>query len=144
MPQNPLLRFLDKNKGPIVGLSTRHFSTRNGDIFYSVSELHKNLLGAEFSNGALSLSGGGWSRNRKESQEKSIIEAIERWAFLKYSREYPAEIGNNFDSSTNGFAAIPANIGAASSFKNSLFESLERYALSQFWDYRRYPLLKFH
>lgn len=142
MQPNPLLRFLDKRNGPIVRLSTRHFNTSYGDLFYSISELHRDLLIEESLKGALSLSGAGWSRDRKESQEKSIVEAIERWAFLKYSRECPKNIGNNFDSSTNGFAAIPTSLGFQKSYQNSLFESFERYTLCEFWDHRRSPLFE--
>lgn len=107
-----------------------------------MAELSSEIIGNFRVGDVLRFCGGGWHRDRQHSQEKAIVEAIERWAFKNLLDQKADFAGLEWDSTSNGFAAVPSYFGERRAFEHSYCESLERYALNLFWEERRLPLKK--
>lgn len=84
--------------------------------------------------------GGGWSRDREESQCKAVTEAVERWAFRLYSMDSPAAAALDLDPTTNGFAALPSSFGEERLLGGAYCEAVERWVLSRIWDEGQFPV----
>ncbi len=132
--EHPLLRFLNKDRGPIVKITTaRREIERGGPFFYSTARLSSTIADGFRDGDVLAFGGGGWSLDRQVSQEKAIVEAVERWAFLHYLHHSPEIAGLQFDSTSNGFAAIPKAFGMNFAMDHAFCEATERFLLNRFW-----------
>src|SRR5690242_10841536 len=104
---SPLLRFLDKESGPIVRLESSPYpGIFRTSYWYSLAYLHSGIAKRSEPPDVLTFSGAGWSPNKQESQEKAIVEAVERWAYRSFSSSSPDRAGLSIDPTSNGFAAL--------------------------------------
>ncbi len=134
MGEHSLLRFLNKDCGPIVRLRTYGYPEDVSPYFwYSLADLSDEITGGYRSGDVLSFCGAGWAASRLLSQEKAIVEAIERWAFRYYSVHDSGSACLDLDSTSNGFAALPASFGPLKVHISSVCEAIERYVLNQIW-----------
>jgi hypothetical protein len=131
-PQNPLLRFIDKEKGPVLWICSAPAPNYFKRWFwYSTGKLHPEW-GCPGSAYEFFLNGGGgWSRSKEESQRKAVTEAVERWAIKVLMRNSPGAAGLRKDPSSNGFAALPAEFANNDLIMNSYSEAIERWALER-------------
>lgn len=130
---HPLLRFLDKDNGPIVGLHSRSFpGIDDGFFWYTLALLHPSLEDEIRRQGVLVFAGAGWSQDKQVSQEKAIVEGIERWALRLHTKE-PEKAGLHIDPTSNGFAAGPSHWDSIRLYRHAHFEAIERWVLSSFW-----------
>ena len=131
-----LLRFIEKDKGPILSIaSTPYPSFFRRHLWHSTAELHPDLFLGNAKLAVMRYCGGGWSSDKEESQRKAVTEAVERWAFFDYSRNSPGQAGIDMDASSNGFAAIPSEMGPEPAIINAYCEALERWILNRIWDF---------
>lgn len=137
--KNPLLRFLDKDKGPIIRLTTNPIGNSN-EFLYSFATLSEKVTKGFRSSDILKFGGSGWSSDRLISQEKAITEAIERWAFKEYLDNNPEDSGIEIDNTSNGFSALPIHFKIEDAYLHSYCECVERYLLCQFADDKVFKL----
>lgn len=140
MAEHPLLRFLNKTDGPITKLATTSYQGVDTTFYYSLADLSPGICAGYRSRDVLEFCGAGWSRDRQESQEKAIVEGLERWAFKSLADSRASNAGLEYDSTSNGFAAVPKDLGEESAFRHSLAEAVERFALNCFWGARSLPI----
>jgi hypothetical protein len=76
--------------------------------------------------------GSGWDINLSTAVNKSISEALERWAFLAISKNSKYTYGFDIDSSSTGLSAYPSLIKRPAR-NRALNEAIERWALSYWW-----------
>lgn len=140
MSAKALLKFIDPADGPVISISSVPYPTfwRRG-FWHSTAQLHPEWTGRESSK-ILQPCGGGWSRDKEESQCKAVTEAIERWCFQWHSKFSPKDAGLDIDPTTNGFAALPSVFGKERVIGNAYCEALERWALNRIWDHGDIPV----
>lgn len=109
-------------------------------MWHSVAELHERWHPQEAKLKVFKYSGGGWSRDREESQCKAVTEAVERWAFRFYSLHSPAAAALDLDPTTNGFAALPTTLGKNRATGIAYCEAVERWIMSRIWDHGNFAL----
>lgn len=130
-----LLKFINKADGPVLSIASVPYpGFLRRYLWHSTAQLHPKLFSKNAELAVMQYCGGGWSPDKEESQRKAVIEAIERWAFFDYSANSPDEAGINIDASSNGFAAIPAEMGRETAVLNAYCEALERWFLNRIWD----------
>lgn len=135
MSADNLLRFIDPQSGPIVGISTSaHPSFWRRLLWYSTAELHPRWLDPSRKGVELLFGGAGWSTDKENSQCIAVTEAIERWAYRFYATSGAKECGIDLDPTTNGFAALPSAMGSLPLMMHAYHEALERWALNRMWD----------
>jgi hypothetical protein len=130
---NPLLRFLDREAGPIIKLTTTSIQIEV-EQYYSFASLSPKVTKSYRDKDILEFGGSAWSANRLLSQEKAITEAIERWAFKFYLDSNPEYASLHLDPTTNGFSAMPNEFGIEAAFYHSYCECIERYLTGEFAD----------
>jgi hypothetical protein len=141
---HPLFRFLNREMGPIIKLQTQEWGKTISPFFYSMAQLSSQIAGSYRENDLLGFGGGGWSQSRLESQEKAITEAIERWAFRFYTENHSNDCGLELDPTSNGFAALPVELGEDRCFLHSACEAIERYILCAIWEQKNVQLKPLH
>lgn len=135
MSAGNLIRFVDPQSGPIVGISTSaQPSFWRRLLWYSTAELHPRWMDPARAGAELRFGGAGWSADKENSQSIAVTEALERWAYRFYSTEAPRECGLDLDPTTNGFAALPSAMGLPPLMKHAYHEALERWALNRMWN----------
>jgi len=136
-----LLRFIDPINGPLLSISSVPYpSILSRRLWHSTAQLHPKVFSHHAKLVVMGYCGGGWSADKEESQIKAVVEAVERWAFFSYSTDLPEIAGINIDASSNGFAAIPNDMGPKVAIRNAYCEALERWVLDQIWDMEDIPL----
>ena len=136
-----LLRFIDQTNGPVLSISSVPYpSLLCRRLWHSTAQLHPKMFSNHAKLSVMGCCGGGWSADKEESQIKAVVEAVERWAFFSYSTDLPEQAGINIDASSNGFAAIPTDMGQKVASRNAYCEALERWVLNRIWDNGNIPL----
>jgi hypothetical protein len=135
-----LRRFVDPTDGPVTSIQSAPYpSFWRRKIWHSGAPLHERWIPKERKLQVLQYAGGGWSRDREESQCKAVTEAIERWALRFYSLNAPNEAALHLDPTSNGFAALPASLGEARLISGAYCEAVERWTLARLWDQGGFP-----
>ncbi|HNW43994.1 MAG TPA: hypothetical protein PKI19_05775 [Elusimicrobiales bacterium] len=130
-----LQRFVDAARGPVISLgSTAYAGFFDGRLWHSTAELSRKLVVNRPELLVCRYCGFGWSADKEESRRKAVVEALERWAYNYYSMTAPAKAGVDINDSANGFAAMPADMGAGLAAVNAYCEALERWVLNAVWD----------
>lgn len=134
-----LLRFLNKEQGPVTGITSVPYpGLWNARLWHSTATLHHAYVLPD-SGRVLVSAGSGWSPDREESQAKAVTEAVERWAYSLYQKNVCAAALDK-DNTTTGFAALPEEAPAAQLILNAYSEAVERWAVSSIWDAANIPL----
>lgn len=134
-----LLRFLNKEQGPVTAITTVPYPGMwNARLWHSTSTLHPAYVSPNSGKVMLST-GSGWSADKEESQAKAVTEAVERWALFFYQKDL-AGAALDKDNTTTGFAALPEEAPAARLVLNAYSEALERWLVSSIWDAANIPL----
>lgn len=134
-----LLRFLDKEQGPVTAMTSVPYpGVWNTQLWHSTATLHPAYVSPN-SGRVLVSAGSGWSTDREESQAKAVTEAVERWAFF-FCQKHPVGAALDKDNTTTGFAAMPEEAPSAGLVHNAYSEALERWIISSIWDAANIPL----
>lgn len=135
-----LRRFVDPTNGPITSIQSAHYpSFWRRRIWHSAAPLHKRWIPEDKKLQVLQYAGGGWSRDREESQCKAVTEGIERWALWFFALNAPQEAALHLDPTSNGFAALPVSLGEDRLVSGAYCEAVERWALARLWDQGDFP-----
>jgi hypothetical protein len=135
-----LRRFVDPDEGPITAITSAPYpSFWRRQLWHSVAPLHERWVPKDEKLQVMKYAGGGWSRDREESQCTAVTEAVERWALRHYTLNSPADAGLDIDPTSNGFAALPASMGEDRVVSSAYCEALERWALARLWDQGDFP-----
>lgn len=138
-----MTRFVDPEKGPVVSLKSSPYpGLFNRRFWHSTARLHPDCGSPGMKTKVFEHCTGGWSRDKETSQCKAVAEAIERWAYRRYYSSKKEAAGLDVDPTSNGFAALPAVLGAERLIVGAYCESLERWALGRMWDCGDIPLLE--
>ena len=136
-----LRRFVDPTDGPITSIQSAHYpGFWRRRIWHSAAPLHERWIPKERKLQVLHYAGGGWSRDREESQCKAVTEAIERWALRFFALNAPNEAALQLDPTSNGFAALPVSLGEDRLITGAYCEAVERWALARLWDEGDFPV----
>lgn len=134
-----LLRFLNKEQGPVTAITTVPYpGIWNAQLWHSTATLHPAYV-APNSGRVLVSAGSGWSADREESQAKAVTEAVERWAFF-FCQKHLVGSALDKDNTTTGFAAMPEEAPATRLVLNAYSEALERWIIGSIWDAANIPL----
>lgn len=135
-----LRRFVDPEIGPVTSVESAPYpGFWRRTLWHSVAPLHERWIPQEGKLQVLKYAGGGWSRDREESQCKAVTEAVERWALRFYTLNSPADAALDADPTSNGFAALPAALGEERLVSGAYCEAVERWALARIWDEGDFP-----
>ncbi|MEK7722580.1 MAG: YcaO-like family protein [Elusimicrobiota bacterium] len=143
MPASSLLRFVNPEIGPVVSItSTPYPDLLSRWIWQSTAQLHPDcgLSGAQLK--VFEACGGGWSKDKEQSQCKAVTEALERWAYRHYYHFFQKTAALDIDPTSNGFAALPYSLGETEVIINAYCEALERWILNRIWDHGDLELYK--
>ena len=136
-----LRRFVDPDEGPITAIESAPYpSFWSRQLWHSVAPLHERWVPKDEKLLVMRYAGGGWSRDREESQCMAVTEAVERWALRHYTLNSPSDAGLDIDPTSNGFAALPASMGEERLVSSAYCEALERWVLAQIWDQGEFPV----
>jgi hypothetical protein len=136
-----LRRFVDSETGPVTSVESAPYpSFWRRMLWHSVAPLHERWIPQEGKLQVLKYAGGGWSRDREESQCKAVTEAVERWALRFYTLNAPADAALDVDPTSNGFAALPVALGEERLVSGAYCEAIERWALARIWDEGDFPM----
>jgi hypothetical protein len=135
MSASILLKFVNPNTGPVVSISSTPYpDLLRRWIWQSTARLHPDcgLSGPQLQ--VFGACGGGWSKDKEQSQCKAITEALERWAYRHYYRFSQKAAALDIDPTSNGFAALPCSFGETQVVINAYCEAMERWILNRIWD----------
>lgn len=130
---------LERDGGPIESILVARSSMSDGTpCFESVASLSAGLRPPRRTDRVLyeDVDGAGTAPYRSQAVHIAVSEALERWAYFGV-REGPLRkrLGFDVEDSTNGMAAFPGWT-AAPARANAMLESIERWALGQWWEGR--------
>lgn len=135
MSASILLKFVNPNTGPIVSISSTPYpNLLRRWMWQSTARLHSDCGLSDSQLKVFGVCGGGWSKDKEQSQCKAITEALERWAYRHHYRFSQKAAALDIDPTSNGFAALPSSFDETQVVINAYSEAMERWILNRIWD----------